>query len=251
VGLALVVVGLAAAAFAQLLSGAAPLPLYDGVSVTEPYRYLAAGPDQPADPFSADMTVAVDSSQSPTLLVATEEVPPQAQLIASDGALALPPGATALTATITPVAPSADQAKNPLTGNIYRIAVVDQSGKPVTVAASKKVTVALRKPQAGTVMTLERWDGQSWTHVPGNEAAGNEIVGAPTDQLGDFVLFAAPGGVPLWAIVAIVVSLGGVLAALALTVRTRRRRADAERVVPLPIEAAADAPRPRKRRPSR
>jgi hypothetical protein len=243
----LVVVGLAAAGAAQLLNGSAPLPLYDGVSVSEPYRFLSPGPDQPGDPFSAKATLAIDSTQSPRLLVATEEVPPQAQLIASDGALALPSGATQLTVTITPVAPSAEQASAAISGNVYRIVIVDQAGNPVAVDPSKNVTVALRKPVAGVSMALQRWDGESWTHVPGNESPSSEIVGAPTRELGDFVLEPVAGGLPLWLLVAGAVLVAGIGAALILTIRRSRRRIEAVAATE-PVEPIVHRPLTRKRR---
>src|SRR5204863_89827 len=82
---------------------------------------------------SAASTLVISGGASPAIVVATTENPPQAQLIASPGTFAIPTGTTSLIATITPVRPSADQARTPITGNVYRFSVVGDAGSPISL----------------------------------------------------------------------------------------------------------------------
>ncbi len=86
--------GLGLIALAQLAAPFGSPPLYDGVVVQEPYRYLSPGPGQLGSPTSYRSTLPVTGIASPVFVAATTESPPQAQLIAESGAFVLPPGAT-------------------------------------------------------------------------------------------------------------------------------------------------------------
>src|SRR5690242_2929433 len=115
------------------LRGPHAVPLYDGVVVAEPYRYLdPTGSGQTGDPTSASSTQAVSGNVSPVFAIYTDEQPPQAQLIAQADAFQLPPGTTALLASIKPVEPSAQPAAGSIAGNVYRFAITNQAGAPVT-----------------------------------------------------------------------------------------------------------------------
>src|SRR5439155_670744 len=85
----------------------AGVPLYDGVVVAEPYRYLHPTGGQAGDPTSATDEKPVSGNQSPFFAAATEESPPQAQLVAMDDAFQLNPGSTHLNVSITAVDPVA------------------------------------------------------------------------------------------------------------------------------------------------
>src|SRR6202008_1664103 len=80
------------------------LPLYDGVIVQEPYRYLAPSSGQAGSPTSYAGTQPIHGATSPAFVAATTESPPQAQLIAPAGAFVVPAGVTALSISIQPVA---------------------------------------------------------------------------------------------------------------------------------------------------
>ncbi|HUG30994.1 MAG TPA: hypothetical protein VMQ65_10835, partial [Candidatus Limnocylindria bacterium] len=96
---------LAGGALALAVQVAAPVgvPLYDGVVVQEPYRYLHPTGEQAGSPASFSSTPAVSGSVSPNVIAATTESPPQAQLIAQEGAFVLSASATGLQVSVAPI----------------------------------------------------------------------------------------------------------------------------------------------------
>ena len=79
-GLIVLAVGVAVIALAQLGTPHRAPPLYDGVVVEEPYRYLSPPPGAPGSPKSYTATEPVQGGQSAELVAATPESRPQAQL---------------------------------------------------------------------------------------------------------------------------------------------------------------------------
>ena len=213
VGLLVCAAGLAIAAAAQ---AAAPLPgppLYDGVVMVAPYAFLQPSGSQPGGAQPASTTVPVAGGVSPAIALGTPESPPQAQLIAGAGALALPAGTTALVLSITPVAPDGQPATGVIAGNVYRVAVVNQAGAPVTGEPGRQVTLALRDPGSTDLARIEHLTGGAWqplTTVSAATSGTYETTGVTS--FGDFALVGTPtaGSGPLS-------PLGlGVLAAAAL-----------------------------------
>jgi hypothetical protein len=191
VGLGLAIVALVE--FSRPLGGPG---LLDGVLVAEPYRYLEPAGSQLGSPSSAQSTVDVFGATSPTIIAATTEQPPQAQLVAASGAFSLSPGASAVSVTISPVAPTpAQSAAAGIVGNVYRYAVTDQAGVPLAISADLAPSVVLRAP-AGTPSSavVARWDGQAWQQLPTGPGPAQDIYNAKIDAAGDFTLIATGGG---------------------------------------------------------
>jgi hypothetical protein len=166
-------------------------PLYDGVVVQDPYRYLAPGPNQPGSPGSGASTTAIQGDTSPRFAVATSESPPQAQLIAPPGAFVVPAGATSLSATIQPIAAGGTPSSATIAGNVYRFVVVDQSGSALAINPATPVTLVLRAPQGITDSTIERLVGGTWQPSQTLPAGQPGIFVSNVAAIGDYALIAA------------------------------------------------------------
>src|ERR1700674_2836194 len=94
--------GLAIAAAAQVVAPVV-VPLFDGVVVNEPYRYVTPPPGEAGSPTSASSGLAIAQGVSPAFAVYTSETPPQAELVARSGELAVRPQSTSVTVTIDPM----------------------------------------------------------------------------------------------------------------------------------------------------
>jgi len=241
------VAGLAVMAIAQLAAPLGSPPLYDGVVVQEPYRYLAPGSGQAGSPSSFTSPVPVDGTTSPQFVGATTENPPQAQLIASPGAFVIPTGVGALNVSIEPVAESAPAPNGPIAGNVYRFTVADQAGNPLAIAPAKLPTLILRAPDGILAATIARYSGSGWQEVPTQSSGQPGIYYANVNALGDYALIAASAsgvfGLDTGLVVAAVVAAGISAFGLGFLV-TRRRKAPAA-VRPVPQQPR---PRPSKRR---
>jgi hypothetical protein len=192
IGLAVLAIGLVAIALAQRVAPVRTPPLYDGVVVTEPYRWLAPPPGQKGDPGSATGSEGLEHGNSPVIAIATPEQPPQAQIFATTGALVLPPGTTSIKLSITPVPPVALPADGHIVGNVYRIVVANQAGVPAPATASANATVVLRGPDPSVDSTIERFNGQTWAMIDTQDAGFPATYLAVVTDFGDFALV-APG----------------------------------------------------------
>ena len=165
-GWALVLVG-AALALAIEVAGPVGVPLYDGVVVQEPYRFLhPANADQAGDPTRYEETKLVGGDVSPQFAAATGEQPPQAQLIALGDAFELTAGATDLRIVIEPVDPPAPPASGAIAGNAYRFLIADQAGNPINPKACEGcLSMVLRAPDGTGDATLMRYSNEGWTKV--------------------------------------------------------------------------------------
>ena len=164
-GILLVLAGLALALAIQV---AAPVvvPLYDGVQIAEPYRYLHPSGDQPGNPGSTSETKLVLEGVSPVIVAATSEIPPQAQLIAQRDAFVLTAGATSVVASITPIDPPAQPSTGPILGNVYRFSVIDPAGTELRIKPCNGcVSIALRAPDGGPPATIMRFVDGAWEPV--------------------------------------------------------------------------------------
>ncbi len=192
-GLLTCLAGLALAAAVQV---AAPLPgppLYDGVVSVEPYVYLEPAGSEPGGARWATSNKPVVDGVSPAIALGTPEYPPQAQLLAAAGALALPGDSTALVVSITPVPATVEPASGTIVGNVYRVLVVNQAGAAVTGLPGKQVTLALRDPGSTDQASIELLAGGSWQALPTVSAAVTgtyETTGVTT--FGDFALVGTP-----------------------------------------------------------
>jgi hypothetical protein len=177
--------GLAISATAQLVAPLPGPPLYDGVSVQEPYRYLAPEPGQAGNPTSFSGTQRIRNGASSAIAAATAESPPQAQLIAPAGAFAVPTGTTELRISIAPVV---DASPDGIVGNAYRIAVTDHAGASVPLAAGSSPTLVLRAPQQTSEVAIVRLVGGSWQQMPTQTGGQPDVYLTNVEALGDYAI---------------------------------------------------------------
>jgi hypothetical protein len=89
-GMLLLAAGLLAMVAAHRIAPLASPPLFDGLIVEDPYRYLSPPRGGATNPSSASRAERVTGRTSPPIFVATSETPPQAQLNASPEAFSMP-----------------------------------------------------------------------------------------------------------------------------------------------------------------
>ncbi len=208
-------------ALALAVQVAAPVgvPLYDGVVVQEPYRFLHPGPGEAGSPATFSATVPVVGDTSPAVVAATTENPAQAQVIAQKGAFVLTPGATSLLVSVTPIEPPAQPEGGTIAGNTYRFSVTDQSG---TVLAIKPcdgcISLVMRAPDGVGVATIHRFADARWQAVETLHAGMVSLYQVNPTALGDYAVIAleeAPAGIdPLviaGGVIALIAVAGGVL----------------------------------------
>ncbi len=166
------------------------VPLYDGVAVQEPYRFLHPTGDQPGSPTSFSTTVPVTGAESPQVTAPTLESPPQAQLVALPGAFTLAAGATSLIVAITPVEPPAVAAAGQIAGNVYRFSIVDQDGAAVAVRACEGcISLVMRGPEDMTgEARLQRFADSTWTDIETIHAGIVGMYATNPKALGDYAI---------------------------------------------------------------
>jgi hypothetical protein len=238
---------LAGMAMAFVIQLATPIgvPLYDGVAVQEPYRYLHPTGDQPGDPSSYSASPAVVGGVSPFIAAATKENPPQAQLIAQRDAFRISPGAVALQVSVTPVEPPPPAADGTIVGNVYRFSVTDEGGNPLAIKGCEGcLSLALRAPDNVVEATIRRFANGVWSDVQTAHAGIVAMYQTNATILGDYAVVAGPkttpgGGPDLFVIVGAAAVLLLIVGGAILFLRVR----------PAPA-APADRPRrvPSKRR---
>lgn len=194
--LAALACGLVVVVAAQRFAPLAGPPLYDGVVVEDPYKWLSppagfAGGAQPATASGA-----VQGSQSPDLGVGTPEQPPQAQVFAGQGYLVMPPGTTSISVSIQPVPPASQPTDGVIAGNVYRISLTNQSGAAISGQASGGVTIVLRGPPNLPTARIERLTAGSWTALQTDPAGTPHMFTAVVTEFGDFAIVAPIGWVP-------------------------------------------------------
>ncbi len=212
-------------------------PLYDGGPIiAEHYRYLhpPAGFTATKPPGTINSTLKLEAGQSPAMADTTEEQPAQAQLLAAQGAFAVPPGATGVRVTIAPVEPPAvAPTGGGIAGNVYRFAVAGVPGGAVLpLKTGQQVTVVLRGPAGVANPTLEVWDGTAWNRADTTPLGGGspDSYAANLSTLGDIALVTPPnapapggggGGGAGLIVAAVVVAVVLVSAAAVLVLRRR------------------------------
>jgi hypothetical protein len=191
---------LAGGAIALVLQVAAPVgvPLYDGVVIPDPYRYLHPTGNELGDPNSYTATEDVTGNQSPVFAAATDESPPQAQIVAMQDAFQLNAGTTSLNVSITPVDPVAPPTNGTIAGNVYRFAVTDDAGQPVAPKSCEACrTLVLRAPDGVTEGRVQHFAEGAWTDVKTDHAGLAAMYQSNLDALGDFaVVTGATAGGP-------------------------------------------------------
>jgi len=219
-------------------------PLYDGLTgPAEAYRYLnpPSGYQHTDPPSSASHTLTVSNGTVPAGFIATDEQPPQAQLLVGDGSLLAPPGAHTVTLSIKAVPPPSATVPADLghiAGNVYTVtATADTGGEATLKRGATPPTVVLRAPPGSGTGSIARSDGSggAWTGLRTVPLGNNvpDMVAANTTAFGDFAVTvtgapstttgAGSGG--SFPVVAVVVPLAVlvVLAGLLVTIRSARR----------------------------
>ncbi len=182
--------GLTVIVLAQLAGPRVAPPLYDGVIPTQPYRWLQPPPGQPGGAQGITATVAVSGGQSELVAVATEEVPPQAQIFAQPGGITLAPGASTLHVSIQPIPTPAPPPSGYIDGNVYRLSVTDQAGAELSAPAGAQATILLRSAQQTlTTGTIERFDGTAWQPIATSLSGPGQFLAVVT-TFGDFAVVA-------------------------------------------------------------
>lgn len=191
VGLAMVGLGALLIGIAQAIAPLSQPPLYDGLFVNLPYVWLVPPAGAKGGAAGATGSTGLDGAKNRLIAVATPEVEPQAQLLATSGALVLPAGTTSIKFSIEPVLPQALPADGHIDGNVYRISVTNQAGAPLSAPASSLVTVVLRSPHSDTDRTMELETAQGWQRLDTqNQGPGTWLTVVTT--FGDFAMV-APG----------------------------------------------------------
>jgi hypothetical protein len=171
----------------------AAVPVYDGLqNPDEPYRYVApppgAKPTKP--PTKAVAQVTVRGGQTGAAYANSAENGPQISLYLPAGALSLPPGATRITVTATPMAPSPPlPSDGTIWSNVYRITAT-AGGRAVQVIGKGPATptIQMRAPSAQQPPPVFEYRvGDQWQSVR-TLRVGNDIYQATAPALGDWAL---------------------------------------------------------------
>jgi len=185
-GLGVLLIGLA-----QRIAPLAEPPLFDGVYVPQPYVWFVPPAGEKGGAKGAKGTVGVDGTANRLIAVATPEQDPQAQLLATSGALVLPAGTTTVKFSIEPVLPAELPADGHIDGNVYRISVTSDTGTPLTAPASALVTVVLVSPHTDPDRTIELDSGSGWQKLT-TQNQGPGVWLAVVTTFGEFAVV-APG----------------------------------------------------------
>jgi hypothetical protein len=187
-----VALGIGWIVLAQVAGPRLRMPLFDGVVVEDPYRFLTPPPGATGDPTSYTDTSRLTGGQTPQIVAGTTEQPPQAQLIAAQAAFQVSPGSSSITVSITAVPPPAVPASGHIAGNVYEIEVANQAGVALTILPATPVTVVLRAPAGEGNGVIARFTNGTWSTVQ-TEAAGLQFMYvANVTALGDFAVI-SPG----------------------------------------------------------
>jgi len=171
-------------------------PLFDGVIVAEPYRYLDPPAGAAGSPPSASSTLTVAGGASPAFAAYTSETPPQAELLGHGGEFSIPSGTTTLSVTIVPIPVPADAPSADIAGNLYRFSVTDQAGTAVTLVPGQTITLALRAPSGVSAdATIARYDKGAWQDETTEPSGLQDLFITNVSRLGDFAVL-GPTPVP-------------------------------------------------------
>jgi hypothetical protein len=185
------VTGFGLAALSQAIAPVA-FPLFDGVVVVDPYRYLVPPQGGDGSPTSAASTVPIAEGVSPAFAVYTAENPPQAELLARGGELAIHATSSSVKVTIDPVAAPAANPKVAIAGNVYRFTVTDQAGAALVAVPGQFVTLALRGPAGiSASAAIARFANGTWTALPTEPSGLQDLLITNTDAFGDFAILGA------------------------------------------------------------
>lgn len=189
---------LAGSALALGLQAVSPVgvPLYDGVVVQEPYRFLRPTSGQVGDPGSFSRSLSLDDGRAPVIVAPTTEQPPQAQLITQEDAFLVPDGVTSVKVSVSPIDPPGPPPEgSTIAGNVYRFAVTDESDvRLVPKPCDGCRSLLLRAPDGTVNAALMRFADGAWQDVATNHAGTLATYQANPDVLGDYAVVQGGGG---------------------------------------------------------
>jgi len=245
---ALATLGLGAAiALAAQLATPVAVPLYDGVPILDPYRYLNPTGSQPGDPTSYEAAPGLDNGTSRAFVAATTEQPPQAQLIALPKAFAPPAGSTEMNVTVEPVPADTPPTQGSIAGNVYDFAVLDENGVAYQLTGDPKPTITLRSPEGVTDGVIGHLTDAGWVALPTDHGGGLGLFSTEVSELGDYAVLVGvspPSDLARLAIILVTIALP-----LAVAIAYFYRRARRDRLAADAAEAARNRARvPSKRR---
>jgi hypothetical protein len=183
---------------AWLLAPAA-VPIYDGIgNPDEPYRWVNSPTGTPSKkaPTNATVVLPVAHGVSGAGYANTKETGPQISVYFPAGALRAPAGATSVTVTAQPLAPSGQPPKDgSFDSNIYRLtATAGGAAVQVVGKGNQAPTVQMR---AATVTqpapVFEQLANGAWTHAK-TLRVGNDIYQTQASSLGDWALVRPTSG---------------------------------------------------------
>ncbi len=190
---------LAGAGIALAVQVVAPVgvPLYDGVVVQEPYRYLHPSGGQVGNPTSWSSTSPIEGDILQDIVAATSESPPQAQLIAQNGAFEISPGATSLQVSITPIEAPPNPPDGTIVGNVYQFTVTDQSGNALRPRSCESCrSLVLRAPEGASTGVIRRFAQGTWTDVETIHAGVVAMYQANVAGAGTYAVIVTGGAAP-------------------------------------------------------
>jgi hypothetical protein len=179
--------------------GPATAPIYDGIgSPDQPYRYVKAPPGYKGDgkkPTTARTVVQVVGGKNRAAYVNSGEYGPQVDVYIQPGSLGVPAGATSVTVTATPLAPTAPLPKvGTIVTNVYRVTALAGT-TPVTVTGTgqRGVFIGMRAPngnQPGPV--FEHRTAAGWQREPTTRTGNDIYQSSGVRELGDWALVKLP-----------------------------------------------------------
>jgi hypothetical protein len=194
-GLRVLAIGLAMMATAQAVRPVV-VPLFDGVVVVDPYRYLNPPSGEAGSPTSASATLPIEAGKSPSFAVYTSETPPQAELLAHGGELEIGSGTASVKVTIDPI-PAPQGPRDAIAGNVYRFAITDDGGAALAFLPGQTITLALRGPAGVAVdAAIARLSGGAWQRLPTQPSGLQDLFITNADAVGDYALVGKVTAVP-------------------------------------------------------
>jgi hypothetical protein len=184
-GLAVLLLGLALIVWVQGAGRVMPAPLFDGLILSEPYRYLDPPVGGAGSPTRLESTRTIPARPRGRRLVFgyTREYPPQAQWFAVRRDIAFPTRARTFTMVIEPVEPPGAPETGYLVGNAYRFALTDERGRPIRPRPTKRFTIAIRAPVAVDPATIAVFRDGRWQPLK------TSFSGLPDTYLADVTSF--------------------------------------------------------------
>ena len=219
-------------------------PVYDGLCLAAPYKYLGTPPPGVSNggtPGRQEKTDVDLTPDSPVELNTDDDTlgPALAQVNVPGGSLTIS-SPTTVHAVLEPVPePTVAPASGYIIGNVYRISLTASDGREIPLRPGAELTLYLLPSKAVPGTRIERLDGGRWTVLSTSTTPScTNTLTASSDRAGVFALVdpnprpasyggrsgseALPGG-PAPGIVAVLGGTIGLLLCGAVAVRLRRR----------------------------